>query len=162
MTDSQKPTLVENKSVSFNPLSLLSEEQKDAIKSRFNNSWQKPRFAAIAELQKKYNLDFFTAAFTLSVQEDAQTLVSSKKVSTVSERMFDLAGELFSTPDGQQAALRDIETVYDRLDETQQRAAGIRFRNSVMKGFTHKMGGRILELVTEKLGIKETDWIAAK
>ena len=146
----------------FNLLSLLSDEQKLAIGARYNKTWQTPRLATLREIQKKYGVDFFTAAFVTATIEDANNLISAKKVSVVSERMYELAGELFGTPENVQAALRDIETAFDKLDEVQQKSAGIKFRNSVLKGFATKMGLRIIELVTEKLGVHEVEWIAAK
>ena len=153
MTDTQKV---------FNLLGLLTDEQRQYLGARFNKTWQTPRLNTIREMQKKYSVDFFTAAFTVSVIEDANNLISAKKVSQVSERMYELAGELFRTPENVTAALRDIETAFDKLDEVQQKTAGIKFRNSVLKGFAAKMGLRILEMVTEKLGVHEQEWIAAK
>lgn len=141
-----------------NPLELLTEAQRKAIGARFNKTWLSPRQNKVEALINAYHFDFFTAAFTLSMQEDADNLISNKKVAAVADRMASLASELFASEPNKDAALLQIQTAYETLDAIQQPAAGKRFRLITMKGFTSKMSARILEMVTEKLEVREAEW----
>lgn len=141
-----------------NPLDLLTEAQRKAIGNRFNKSWLLPRQSKVEALIRAHSFDFFTAAFTLSLQEDADNLISARKVASVADRMVVLAGELFGTEPNREAALLQIETAFDTLDAIQQPAAGKRFRKLINAQYTSKMGARILEMCTKKLEVREAEW----
>lgn len=143
----------------FNMVELLNEQQRKVLGARFNKTWLTPRMVRVDEIQNKYKVDFFTAAYTLSMLEDADGLIASKKIAKVADTMYNLSSELFSTEENQKAALLQIETTFDTLDVIHQPTAGKRFRQLVQKNFTSKMGVRILELVCEKLGVREAEWV---
>lgn len=143
----------------FNPIALLTEEQRKAIGTRFNKTWLTPRIMRIEELQKEHKIEFFTAAFTLSMLEDSDNLIASKKIARTADTMYNLASELFGSEANRDAALLQIETAFDNLTAVQQPQAGKRFRQLVLKGFTSVMGTRILNMVCEKLEVVESQWI---
>lgn len=143
----------------FNPIALLNESQRKALGNRFNKTWITPRISSIETLQKEHVIDFFTAAFTLSLLEDADNLIAAKKIAKTADTMYNLASELFGTKENTDAALHQIEVAYENLEVIQMPQAGKKFRQLVMKGFTSKMGVQILTLVCEKLGVRESEWI---
>ena len=143
----------------FSPLQLLSDAQRKELGTRFNKTWLKPRMEKVEALQKAHVIDFFTAAFTLGILEDADNMLVNRKIAKTADTMFNLSSELFGSQANIDAALLQIETAFDAVDTVNQSAVGKRFRQLVLKGNTSKMGVRILELVTEKLQVREAEWV---
>jgi arginine/ornithine N-succinyltransferase beta subunit len=143
----------------FNPVALLTDEQRKVLGARFNKTWVTPRMGRVEQLQKQYGVDYFTAAFTLAMLEDADGLISSRKIAKTADTMYNLSSELFSSEENVKAALLQIQTAFENLDVIYQSTAGKRFRQLVQKNFTSKMGVRILELVCEKLDVREAEWV---
>jgi len=150
---------MENILKAFSPLYLLSDGQRKELGSRFNKTWIKPRMQRIDEIQREYTVDFFTACFTLNMLEDADNLILGKKIAKIADTMFNLSSELFGSEENKNAALLQIETAFDNLDAIHQNQAGKKFRKLVMGEFPSKMCVRILEMVTEKLGVREAEWV---
>jgi hypothetical protein len=144
--------------ITVNPLDLLNEIQRKALGARFNKTWLSPRQAAVESLIRENGFDFFTAAFTLALQEDANGLISNKAIAAAADRMAAVASGMFGTPEEQEATLRSIEAAYDSLEPIQRTASGKRFRTLINKGFTSKMGARILDAVCTKLDVREAEW----
>jgi hypothetical protein len=156
-TDKATLTVSETVAISINPLDLLTAEQLKALGARFNKTWLMPRQQQVESLME-HGFNFFTAAFTQALREDANNLISAKRIASAADRMATLASELFGSEANVAEALRGIEAAYESLEPIQQPAAGKRFRTLVMKGYTSNMNSKILGLVTAKLDVREAEW----
>lgn len=149
---------VESIAININPLDLLTDEQRKALGARFNKSWLMPRQRAVETLIQEHGFNFFQAAFTQALIEDANNLISAKQIASAADRMASQASELFGSQANTDEALRGIEAAYDSLQPIQRAAAGKRFRTIVMKNYTSVMNSKIMKLVTEKLDVREAEW----
>lgn len=157
-TDNKQFENAQTIAITVNPLDLLTDEQRKALGARFNKTWLMPRQREVEALIQENGFNFFTAAFTLSLQEDANNLISAKQVASAADRMASQASELFGSEANTAEALRGIEAAFDSLQPIQRPAAGKRFRNIVMKNYTSVMNSKILKLVCEKLDVREAEW----
>jgi len=144
----------------FNPYLYLSENQQKHINGRFNKSWITPRQAGIDSLQKQNpGLDYFQACFTYSLMEDADNLILSKKIAKAADAMLDASDGLFGNEPSKDAALHSIQTEYEKIDVIHQPAVGKRFRTLLVKGNTSINASRMLQMITEKLDVREAEWV---
>jgi hypothetical protein len=143
-----------------NPLEHLTEKQVNALNKRFNTSWEKPRKSLVEQYQTGYGMDAFTAAFTIALIEDAETMISNgivnDAVDTITKQgQLILRGASSTITE----ALRTIKNTYEELSGSQRKQAGKKFRKKIFDGNTTRDFQKIIDTICEHLDVRESEWM---